>query len=318
MEHKMGENGAGWLKNRGGSDSSLEISWEHVGGQRWSKRAGSDPGVQNKGLEPDEMLKELHSEAARAREHQKMQEADLLTTPPRMWRSSGTPPMSRTPGPSCSTVQIIEEDEENQDEEQDAPGVGRLRASLTQPARSRFGSSHHHGHGAVPAMTGEFEYSPEKPGQDEASDDEEAQSREREEMMKEHELMAVNVEETGQDSEVQTVDVDTTMEPLVQIPTGHAAVAQTPTGHAALVDNAPAGSINAPAGPSAGRAPAGDQTLFEQVLQSSSISPRGSGTTGDSRPWHHSLDDDQAKCEGTSWTRNFLHLTQRARQRYQC
>ncbi len=112
----MGEIGAGWPKIRAPSDSSLEISWEHVGGQRWSKRAGSDTGVHQQGLEPDEMLKELHSEAARAHEHNTKQEANLQTTPPRKWRSSGTPPTSRTPGQSWSTVQIIEEDEEEKEQ----------------------------------------------------------------------------------------------------------------------------------------------------------------------------------------------------------
>ncbi len=146
-ECKMGENVAGWPKSRAPSDSSLEISWEHVGGHRWSKRAGSDTGVHLQGLEPDEMLKELHSEAARARELKKKQEANLQTTPPRRWRSSGTPPPSRTPGQSWSTVQIAEEDEEEKEvasrsSRQAAPGEAGVVLSLGHPSPSHLGSSH--------------------------------------------------------------------------------------------------------------------------------------------------------------------------------
>ena len=121
------------------SDSSLEISWEQIGGQRWSKRAASDPGVHLQGLEPNEMLKELHSEAARAHELKKKQEANLQTTPPRRWRSSGTPPLSRTPGQSWSTVQIAEEDEEEKEvasrsSRRAAPGEAGVVASLRCPS----------------------------------------------------------------------------------------------------------------------------------------------------------------------------------------
>jgi hypothetical protein len=133
MEGNMGENLAAWPKSRPTSDAGVETSWEQIGGQRWGKRTASDSGSHLQGLEPDEMLKELHSEVARALEHQKKQEANLQTTPPRRWRSSGTPPMSRTPGQSCSIVPVIEEDEEENDVVQDAPDEGGEVPSLGLP-----------------------------------------------------------------------------------------------------------------------------------------------------------------------------------------
>ena len=52
------------LKNRVPSDAGTESTWE-IDGHRWvNGRAQSDPGIDMQGLQPDDMLKKLHHQAA--------------------------------------------------------------------------------------------------------------------------------------------------------------------------------------------------------------------------------------------------------------
>ena len=100
-------------RNRPSSEAGTESSWEQINGSRWrNKRAPSDQGVDLPGMQPTEMYKQLHHEAAMASEQKKEQDTDLVTPPTRKWRSSGSPPPTRTPDNSWSGAQIIEEHED--------------------------------------------------------------------------------------------------------------------------------------------------------------------------------------------------------------
>ena len=77
LEFKMRENGASVLKNRVPSDAGTESSWE-IDGHRWvNRRAQSDPGIDMQGMQPDDMFKRLHHQAAMASKMKKEQDTDL-------------------------------------------------------------------------------------------------------------------------------------------------------------------------------------------------------------------------------------------------
>lgn len=71
VEFNMRENGASGPKNRLPSDVGVGSSWD-IDGHRWvNRRAQSDPCIGMQGMQPDEMFKRLHDEAAMANEQKK-------------------------------------------------------------------------------------------------------------------------------------------------------------------------------------------------------------------------------------------------------
>ena len=95
MESKVQENGARFLKSRPPSEAGTESSWK-MDGHRWlNERSLSEPaGDPGTGMSAEKLT----------RTQQKEQDTDLLTPPSRTSRRGRSPPSSRTPDLSRSSV----------------------------------------------------------------------------------------------------------------------------------------------------------------------------------------------------------------------
>ena len=92
------------------SEVGTKSNWERNEALRWfNRRTQSDSGID---VQRDDVSRKTQHNMTMNSDHKKEQDTDLLTPPPRRWKSDRSPTTTRSPETSWAGAQMIPEDEE--------------------------------------------------------------------------------------------------------------------------------------------------------------------------------------------------------------